>query len=113
MFKVNPNPTFAVAVQIAVPGRPAEALKLVFRHKPRADVKSFCDRVVAASRESGVVDSGKRDAELLQEIVAGWEDVDEPFSIDALARLLENYHTASQAIFDAYTEALTTARRGN
>lgn len=114
MFKINPNPTFTAEANIAVPGQPAEKLKLVFRHKTRAEVKTFCDRVAEAAKAAGNEHTaGARDAALLQEIVAGWEDVDQPFTPENFALVLENYHTASQAIFDAYTSEITTARRGN
>lgn len=113
MFKINPNPTFTADAIIAVPGKPAAKLKLVFRHKTRAEVKEFCDRVAEAARSSTEPEVGTRDATLLQEIVAGWEEVDQPFTPENFALVLENYHTASQAIFDTYTSEITTARRGN
>lgn len=114
MFKINPNPTFTATASIAVPGQQAAKLKLVFRHKTRADAKAFFERV---SQEMAVEDAGgdaaARERKVLEEIVAGWEDVDQPFTGEALEQLLQNYHNASTAILDTYMEQLTLARRGN
>jgi hypothetical protein len=65
MFKINPNPTFTAEANIAVPGQPAEKLKLVFRHKTRAEVKTFCDRVAEAAKAAADEHTaGARDAAL-------------------------------------------------
>lgn len=104
MFKLNPNPTFAGTATIVVPGGEAEKLRLVFRHKTRDDAKAFFERAAKAE---------EKESTLLLEIIAGWEDVDAEFSEDALAKLLQNYHTAPSAIFEAYMAELTAARRGN
>lgn len=104
MFKVNPNPTFPGTATIAVPGDEPEKLRLVFKHKTRDDAQAFFERAAKAEEP---------ESKLLLEIVAGWEDVDEPFSEDAMRRLLQNYHNAPQAIFEAYTAELSGARRGN
>ncbi|CAG9177758.1 phage tail assembly chaperone [Cupriavidus pampae] len=114
MFKITPNPTFAATVEIAVPGEKAAKLKLVFRHKTRDQAKEFFHRVSEEAKNGS--DDGSpasRERKVLEEIVAGWEDVDQPFSGDALELVLLNYHNASSAILDAYMEQLTQARRGN
>lgn len=104
MFKLNPKPTFTGTALIAVPGGPAEKLKLVFKHKTRDESADFFSR--AAKSEDP-------EAKTLLEIVAGWEDVDAEFSQENLAQLLQNYHNAVPAIFEAYTTELSTARKGN
>lgn len=104
IFKLNPDPTFEAPVVIAVPGKPAAKLRLIFRHKTRDEAKAFFERAA---------NSDEKESTQLLEIVAGWVDVDAEFSEVALGQLLQNYHSAAQAIFEAYTGALTQARRGN
>lgn len=104
MFKLNPNPTFVGTATIAVPGGEAEKLRLVFKHKTRDEAAAFFERAAK---------SGEKESVLLMEIVAGWEDVDAEFSEEALETLLQNYHTSPRAIFDAYLDELTAARKGN
>ncbi|USE78906.1 phage tail assembly chaperone [Cupriavidus gilardii] len=116
MFKINPNPTFTATVTIPVPGGKPEKLKLTFRHKSRDQAKDYFDRIAkeaAEAIESGKTDDVARERRALEEIVAGWEDVDQPFSGDALEQLLQNYHGAATAILDTFTTELNLARRGN
>lgn len=104
MFKLNPNPTFPGTATIAVPGGEAATLKLVFKHKTRDEAKAFFERAAK---------SDEKESALMLEVIAGWEDVDAPFSEENLALLLQNYHNAPNAIFQAYMAELSTARRGN
>jgi hypothetical protein len=104
MFSLNPAPTFVAPVTIAVPGKPAATLKMVFKHKTKDEAAAFFKDAATSDEKEAV--------QLLQ-IVAGWEDVDSPFSVEALERLLQNYHNAAQAIFQAYMDELTQARKGN
>ncbi len=104
MFKVNPEPTFPGAAVIAAPGGGEATLKLVFRHKTREAAQAYFERA-AKGEEPEVV--------LMLEIVAGWEDVDMPFSAEALGQVLQNYHGAPKAIYEAYATALHGGRRGN
>lgn len=104
MFKVNPNPTFVGTATIAVPGGEPAKLRLVFKHKTRDEARDFFARAAKSEECPSVV---------LMEILAGWEDVDEAFSQAALKCVVQNYHTAPQAIFDAYLDELSAARRGN
>ncbi len=113
MFKITPNPTFKATVSIAVPGEQAAKLKLVFRHKTRDEAKAFFERVSREAAEDAGGSPAARERKVLEEIVAGWEDVDQPFTGDALEQLLQNYHNAATAILDTYMEQLTLARRGN
>lgn len=104
MFKVNPEPIFPGAAVIVVPGGGEATLKLVFRHKTREAAQAHFERA-AKGEEPEVA--------LMLEIVAGWEDVDVPFSAEALGQVLQNYHGAPMAIYEAYTAALHGGRRGN
>jgi hypothetical protein len=109
MFKIAPNPTFTADVPIPVPGGSTAKLKLVFKHKTREEIREYFARVGGGTD----TDAAESDADVLLEILAGWEDVDADFSRDALNLLLENYPAAPRAIFDTYLAELTGQRRGN
>lgn len=103
MFKLNPKPTFSAVVKIPVPGENAADLTIIFKHKRRDEVADFFQRAAAADTKDAI----------LLEIVEGWKDVDTEFSPEALHDLVQNYHGAVQAIFDAYLIELSQARKGN
>ncbi|WP_247538437.1 phage tail assembly chaperone [Ralstonia pseudosolanacearum] len=106
MFSINPKPTFTAEADIPLAGGGTEKLQLVFKHKTRDEVKAFFEHVSAGADDQS-------DADVLLEIVAGWEDVDVPFSREALDQLVQNYPSAPRAIFDTYLGELTGQRRGN
>jgi hypothetical protein len=103
MFKIVANPTFDKEVVIPTPDG-EQKITLTFRHMTRSAVKLYFDEVAKG---------GQADAAALIQIVAGWKDVDAEFSEATLASLLENYHAAVPAIFDAYLVGLTQAKTGN
>ncbi|CBJ37898.1 conserved protein of unknown function [Ralstonia solanacearum CMR15] len=106
MFSINPKPTFTAEAAIPVAGGGTEKLQLVFKHKTRDEVKAFFAQAGAGADDQS-------DADVLLEIVAGWEGVDVPFSREALDQLVQNYPAAPRAIFDTYLAELTGQRRGN
>jgi len=102
MFKLDPNPTFTVSVDIPVPGGQPQPLTLVYRHKRKAEIQRYLDSA-----------AGREDADFISEIVAGWQDVDAEFSADNLAKLLDAYPAAAAAILEAWVYALGRAREKN
>lgn len=112
-FKVNPNPTFVGTAKIHVPGEGPQPLKLVFRHMPAAGADEYFRRGLALGADPADPPSSEKFAAYLLEVVAGWEDVDAPFSEAEFVRLVSNYPLSTVAIRDAYFEALGGARRGN
>lgn len=103
MFKLQPNPTFKAKVPITIPGQAAPALVVMeFKHYTRDGVKGYFENL-----------PGKHDAEVLADIVVGWTDVEEAFSREALARLLDNYPSAATAIFETFRNELFKAREKN
>lgn len=111
-FKIKPDPTFTGTASIHVPGKGKESLKLVFRHKTAAEADEFYMRAASLVGE-GEVPATKTMARYLLEVVAGWEDADQPFSEEAFTELLSNYPFAAGAIRDAFMDELGGARRGN
>ncbi len=105
LFRIDPAPTFAAAVVLTAPGGVPRELRLVFRHKGRAAARAWIDEVAKRSAEE--------EADILMEIIANWEGVEEPFDRAALARLIDNHFHAAEEIYLGYLEALAGARRGN
>jgi hypothetical protein len=92
-------------VGIPVPGeeKPAEIV-CTFAHMTRDEFREFAAPEASAARS---------DAESLARIMRGWEEVDVPFSAEAVAQLCQQYHGAAFAISSAFVAELTKARLGN
>lgn len=103
MFSLTPKPTFRWPVQLTVPGESqAVSVDFLFAHKTRDELNDWLKRVYT-----------QRDAESLAEIVRGWEGVDEPFSREALDKLVARFPAASAEIVTAYSNGLATSRAKN
>jgi hypothetical protein len=104
-FKLQPNPTFKASVTIPTPEGDGKIV-FVFKHKGRKALKEFF-----ASLGEG--DAARPDSEALQDLLAGWEDFDAPYSPENLEVLLDNYPSAATAIFGAYHKALFEGKEKN
>lgn len=109
MFKLNPNPTFTVAVPLTVPGMPEPLeVNMTFRHKNKTALSKWMQEA-----------AGKDDSALLHEVLSGWSGMqddtgcDVPYSLSALTDLLCNYPASHSEIFRAYLQELTEAKRKN
>jgi hypothetical protein len=109
MFKLEPNPTFALKVSLHLPGIDAPAtLELTARHLGRTALRLWLDKA-----------SSTADADFLAEVISGWSGVfgnaDEAiaYSRDALAQLLESFPSAGPAIVRAYLTELSEGRQKN
>ena len=101
-FKLKANPTFRAPVAIPIAGSDKpETVVMVFRHRTKSELKEFY-----TYRE------GREDHEVFMEMVVGWE-LEEPFNVDNVKELLENYGGAGVATYLAYIEELTKARAKN
>jgi hypothetical protein len=118
MFVITPAPTFEGTARLTVPGGTDTAvLPLVFKALGRKALAEWIGKPVRL-RDSGET---LTDVEYLAEVVVGWPEdqvqgadgAPVPFSAEALAAVLDAYPAASQEIFDAYIQALTTARAKN
>lgn len=109
MFKLTPNPTFTVPVPITVPGMPEPIeVQITFRHKNKAALRAW------------VVDgAGKDDAALLHDLIVDWAGMQDekganvPYSLTALAELLDGYWSARDDITDAYLTELKESKSKN
>lgn len=108
-FRINPAPTFRAKVPLSVPGADARGVvEIEFRHKGRAAYAAWWDSI------------GQRgDAEVLDEIIAGWSDViddkGEPvaYSLDALRLLVDRFPASGLEILAHYKRALWEAKEKN
>lgn len=102
-FKLQPNPTFKVPVDISVPGATEPArIEIEFRHLGRKAIEAYF-------RDA----AGKPDAEGLAGIIVGWEGVDTLYSPEALGQLLDAYPASAIEIVEAYRRELLEAKRKN
>lgn len=107
MFTLQPKPTFEAEVSIPVPGGKPAKVKFILKHKSKSALKDFYASLTSVDGE------GRQDNEALLDLVEDWKGVDQPFSPENLAVLVDNYPAAARAIFDAYHGALFEAREKN
>lgn len=108
-FRIVPSPTFRVKVPLTVPGAAGPGVvEIEYRHKGREAYAAWWDSIGA-----------RGDAEVLDEVIAGWTDViddrGEPvaYAIDALRLLLDRFPAAGMEILAAYKRALWESREKN
>lgn len=107
MFKITPNPTFPLDVEIPTTVGVA-TLKLEFKHLGKEGLKKLHEIAVS-----------KPDIETLSNIIVGWTEVFDndgnsvPFNADSLSKLIEAYPAAPYEIYEAYQKAATGARVKN
>lgn len=107
MFKLTPQPTFWATVALSVPGSETpSSIDIEFRH--------LGQKALAELLRGEEVN----DLTILPALMADWRGVGSdagpvPFSVDALAQLLDNYPAASVELFTAYRRALVESRIKN
>jgi hypothetical protein len=111
MFCITPDPTFSAEVRLTVPGREAKAaISVIFKHKGRRALKAW---------QAKADESRDDDAAWLGEVIAGWDGPADkagnpvPYSLHALADLLDEYPASGVEIYQAYLAQFTPARLGN
>jgi hypothetical protein len=100
-LKLNPDPTFKAKVAIQAPGSGVDPVEFTFKHRTRDEMDAFLK-----------VSPELKDAALIMEMATGWELVD-AFTPENINKLVQNYITAPQTIFEAYLEEMVKARRKN
>jgi hypothetical protein len=97
-------PTFSAPVPIPVPGVGPVNVVFTFKGRTRAQLKEFTARTTG--------DGSLENADLILELACGWE-LDEPFDLENVTKLTENYLGATGAIYVTYLQELTEARTKN
>jgi hypothetical protein len=104
MFKLqNTKPSFKTKVDISIAGeaRPA-SIEVEYKYMTKSQVRDFFNAL-----------EGKTDVEALGEIIVGWSGVDQAYSADTLAMLIDEYPSASTELFDTFRRELFEAKRKN
>lgn len=101
-LSLNPAPTFIAEVGIPVPGGEPHPVKFTFKHRAR-------DEIVEWHKSTAERDD---DVGLFREFVLAW-DLDDAFTDENIARLLNNYPGASSAITVGYLRELRGVRAKN
>lgn len=106
MFNIDPHPTFVVPVPLPVPGSAPVPVKFRFRHMSN-------DEYWAMLTESRA--KGENAVDFLARFVDGWEgeNINAPFSLEALGKLVNNYPKAAGAIFKGFEAELIGALEKN
>lgn len=109
MFKLNPNPTFACAVPLTVPGLPEPLeVQFTFRHKTDTQLAAWI-----------LESKGQDELVLLHGLIVSWSGVKDdagaevPYSLTALTDLLGNYWAAKDEIASAYARELKESKTKN
>ena len=104
MFKIaQQNPTFRVRVAISQPGKKSAGdIEFEFLYLSKSAVRAMYESI-----------EGKTDAEVLSEIIVNWSGVDEPYSPDALERLIDLFPASAMDIHNAFRSELMEAKRKN
>lgn len=118
-MKINPNPTFTSEVKLSTPGEEALAsIEVTWKHKDRDALKEWSVRPLRVEAGKGFT-LVAIESEYLAEVIASWNGpVDEagvavPFSVGALAKVLQGRPMAGQELYQQYLAAMTESRLKN
>lgn len=117
-MKILVAPTFETTVKLTTPGVAELAeIRVVWKHKLRDDLKEWATRRLLVN-EHGVIGLGV-EAEYINEVIASWsgpvdaQGVAVPYSLAALAEVMQNRPTAGQELYKQYLDAETESRLKN
>ena len=101
MIKIKPevSSTFKTPVKVTPFGGEAESITVEYQYMPVSKAQEL-------SKEKTV-------GEVLAEIVKGWEGVEDEFSIEALAGLLDYNPAMGMELFQGYFAGLAESRAKN
>lgn len=103
MFKLQPNPTFKTKVQLSVAGQSKGVeIEVEFKYLTKPQFAELFDNV-----------DGKSDIDVLSQIIVGWSGVDQAYSTESLALLLDNYIPAAGELIEAFVNGLRMAKQKN
>lgn len=100
-FKLAVAPTFKAKVGIPVHGGETVELSFEFKHRTRDQLSELMKGI-----------EKRKDVELMEDILAGWE-LDDPFGKESIELLCQNFVGAPREILGTYITEITQARRGN
>ena len=102
MLAKQPKATFKTDVEISIAGGGVEIIKVEYRYFTRKQMATWAAEL-----------GKKTPLEGLGEIIAGWSDYEEAYSLAALEELLDNYPTAERELFGAFRRELLESKVKN
>lgn len=100
-FNLTAAPTFKAQVSIDVPGGKSASVEFTFKHRSKEQFKELMEGM-----------EGREDLDLIKDIASGWE-LDEPFDVEHLTTMIQNYIGSARAIVETYMRELTGGRTKN
>lgn len=100
-LSLKAEPTFQEKVAIPIAGGESVDVIMTFKHRTKSELQEFI-----GSRAE------KPDYETFMEMVIGWE-LEDPFTVDSVKELLENYIGAGLATYKKYLDELYKHKTGN
>lgn len=104
-LSLNPDPVFKAKVSIPVPGSAPVAVEFTFKYRTRTQLRKFTKAMAEADESTDEVVAFK-------DFVSGWE-LDDAFTDENIARLLDAYPGASGELVSTYLRESAGVRRGN
>lgn len=101
MFKLKADPTFSAKVPFPVAGGTSVDVSLTFKHRTKAELNKWLEGSKSRSDEDTFLD-----------MVEGWE-IDEPFTKENVAILLQHHIGVALATYQVYVDELTRHREKN
>lgn len=102
LFKLEPDPTFWAPVEFKVAGGKLAKIQVEFRYKDRDQYLEFIKAF-----------EGKRDDEVLPQVIVAWKGPDAAATPENIARMFRNYPGSSRAFFCAWRDELFGAPAKN
>jgi hypothetical protein len=100
-FVLKANPTFTSKVAFPVAGGAAVDVVVTFKHRTKTALAEFMEWR-----------DGKKDPEIFEAMVVGW-DLSDEFSAENVEILLENHIGVALAVYKAYLEELVQNKLKN
>lgn len=104
-LSLSANPTFKCAVGIPVPGAADPVpVEFTFKHRTKSQLKEW--------RDAMDLENDQITVQNVLEMASGW-DLEDPFTEESIATLLEQYPGSGLAIWFRYNQELQDAKLGN
>lgn len=100
-LSLSVGPTFLATVAIPIPGGEFADVEFKFKYRTKEEYKEW----VASIEKSDDID-------VMMDIACGW-DLDEPYDVASVTKMLQLYMGAALAALNKYMHELTGARQKN
>ncbi len=104
-LSLNPHPVFKAKVPIPVAGSEPAEVMFTFKYRTRSELREYSKAIAELADDANEVST-------FRDFVVGW-DLDDAFTDENIARLLDVYPGASGAVSLVYLRESAGVRRGN